>query len=522
VNGRTENVIPVPESFTDHAAAVLDLPAAQRTEEEEAGARLLFGDAEQPPLALWLSMEPEEVSALARALVAHLRSPLFPARMAEGLTGPGDDQGLLGFARRFSPIAQRFAHGPELVLAALRIVAERGGPMCRAAALATIEQLLLRLHGEARSLAEPRGGERLRRFVLATRLAADLWVRFVPGHEMGSELSSRLAMIAPPPPPPAPPPAEMAAAEAMAEEAPRLAVPEPVVPQLRVLQPFTPPNDRPEWDSYLTIASPVPMSPVRRDAARRLAQLAEEAPAFEAPIREVRRALALAAHAGRPSIRMRPLLLVGPPGVGKTWFARRLANALGLPFSALNLGGATDNRCLQGTARGWSGATPAWPVGEMARLTCPNPVFFLDEVEKAGGARDSNGRAHDSLLAMVEPESAGAWFDECLRTEADLRHCVWILAANETRGISAPLLSRLSVHRIEPPPASAFDTTLRGLIGGIAADYGCAPADLPELDPRAKAALRSSFAKHRNLRRLRASLEECLGMAAEAEMAAAH
>jgi hypothetical protein len=520
VNGHTGASDPVPESITDHAA-LMDLPAVARTEEEEAGARLLFGDAEQPPLALWLSLEPEEVTALARALVAHLRSPLFPARMAEGLTGLADDAGFVAFARRFSPIAQRFAHGPELVLAALRIVAERGGPLCRAAALATVEQLLLRLHGEARALAEARGGEKLRRFVLATRLAADLWVRFVPGHDMGAELSSRLAMIAPPPPA-APAPAAAETAAPAASSLPAAAETALSVPQLRVLQPFVPPNDRPDWDSYLTLANPVPMSPVRRDAARRLAALAEAAPAFAAPLAEVRRALALAAHAGRPSIRMRPLLLVGPPGVGKTWFARRLANALGLPFSALNLGGATDNRCLQGTARGWSGATPAWPVGEMARLACPNPMFFLDEVEKAGGARDSNGRAHDTLLAMLEPESAGAWFDECLRTEADLRHCVWILAANETRGISPPLLSRLSVHRIEPPPASAFDNTLTGLVSGIAADYGCAPSDLPELDPRARAALRASFARHRNLRRLRASLEECLGMAAEAEMATAH
>ena len=164
---------------------------------------------------------------------------------------------------------------------------------------------------------------------------------------------------------------------------------------------------------------------------------------------EIRRTLALAAHAGRPSPRLRPLLLVGPPGIGKTWFARRLAQALNLPFASLNLGGATDNRCLQGTARGWSAATPAWPIAEMSRLAAPNPVLFLDEIEKAGGQRDSNGRVHDTLLAMIEPESAAGWFDECLRTPADLRNVVWIMAANETRGIPAPLLSRLAVHHID-------------------------------------------------------------------------
>ncbi|GGG47920.1 hypothetical protein GCM10010964_39130 [Caldovatus sediminis] len=495
-------------------------------------AALLFGAGDdQPPLWLWLSIEPEEVTALERALLAHIRSPLFPARFGERIAGPGDDAGLLDFARRFAPVAPRFAHGPDLVLAALRVVAERGASLAtaRAAALACVEALLLRLHGQARALAGEGAQDaepRLRRFVLAARLAADLWVRFVPPVESGQPLAERLAQAvgialagrgaagAGAPGAEASGPAT-AAAERAAE-----AGPDPA--GVTVLQPFEPPNDRAEWDAYRPLQAPLPLRRVPRDAAARLAALAESAPGFAAPLAEIRRALALAAHAGRAAPRLRPILLVGPPGVGKTWFARRVAQALDLPFSALNLGGATDNRSLAGTARGWSGATPAWPIAEIARLGAPNPVFFLDEVEKAGGSRDSNGRAHDTLLAMVEPESAGAWFDECLRTTADLRHVLWILAANETRGIPAPLLSRLSVHRIEPPPASAFAATLEGLRGAVAEDLGCAPADLPELEPETLAALRRSFAGHRNLRRLRTQLEECLGLAAEAALAAAH
>ena len=219
---------------------------------------------------------------------------------------------------------------------------------------------------------------------------------------------------------------------------------------------------------------------------------------------------------------IRPLLLVGPPGIGKTWFARRLAQALNLPFGSLNLGGATDNRCLQGTARGWSAATPAWPIAEMSRLAAPNPVLFLDEIEKAGGQRESNGRVHDTLLAMIEPESAAGWFDECLRTPADLRNVVWVMAANDTRGIPAPLLSRLAVHHIAPPPASAFDGTLAGLLAGIAGDIGCATGELPGLDIETRQALKRSFGGHRNLRRLRAQIEECLGIAAEAALQDAH
>lgn len=493
--------------------AVFDLHLAPPS----AGTALLFGDEAAPPLWLWLALEPEEVERLEAALLDHLRSPLFPARIGERPLRRGDDAGLLAFAAGFAPIAARFAGGSDLIISAARVVAERGGPLCREGALACIEALQARLHAEARSLGGESGAapHRLRRFVLAARLSADLWLRYVPGAESGRPLASRLAEIlgtAPravaPEPAPAGPrgPESHAAGGAM----------------VQVLQPFEPPNDRAEWQSYQTLAAPLPLHRVPRDAAGRLAALAQAAPAFAAPLSEIRRTLALAAHAGRPSPRPRPLLLVGPPGVGKTWFARRVAQALDLPFASLNLGGATDNRCLQGTARGWSAATPAWPVAEMARLGAPNPVFFLDEIEKAGGQRDTNGRAHDTLLAMIEPESAGAWFDECLRTTADLRHAVWIMAANETRGIPAPLLSRLSVHRIDPPPASAFESVAAGLLGGIAEDMGCEAADLPALAIETRDALRRSFARHRNLRRLRAQIEECLGVAAEAALQGMH
>jgi hypothetical protein len=492
---------------------------------------LLFGSEASPPLWLWLALEPEEVDRLEAALLDHLRSPLFPARIGERPMRRGDDVGLLAFVAGFAPLAPRFAGGPDLVLAATRIVAERGGPLCREAALACIEALQHRLHAEARSLSDPGASpHRLRRFVLSARLSADLWLRFLPGPESGRPIAGRIAEVVGLPPFSREPSASAATAIAAQSstttedsDAGGLAATIPSrLHEVVVLQPFEPPNDRPEWQNYQPLATPMPLRTVPRDAAARLHGLAEVTPAFARPLAEIRRGLALSSHAGRPSPRIRPILLVGPPGVGKTWFARRVAQALDLPFSSLNLGGATDNRCLQGTARGWSAATPAWPIAELARLGAPNPVLFLDEVEKAGGQRESNGRVHDTLLAMIEPESAASWFDECLRTNADLRHIVWIMAANETRGIPAPLLSRVSVHEIAPPPASAFPSVIAGLRTGVAEDMGCRPDDLPPLEPATEEALRRSFARHRNLRRLRAQLEECLGLAAEAALLAAH
>src|SRR3712207_412158 len=207
--------------------------AASRTR----GSVLLFGDDTTAPLWLWLVLEGDEIAALEEALLEHLRSPLFPARVGERAVHPGDDIGLLDFACAFAPIASRFAQGRDLVVAATRIVAERGGPLCRQAALACIEALQHRQHAEARNLAEPATPARLRHFVLASRLCADLWLRFVPSVDSGRPLSSPLAEVTELPRPVAP----------LHHLPAATAAPLPFdTAGIVVLQPFEPPNDRAE------------------------------------------------------------------------------------------------------------------------------------------------------------------------------------------------------------------------------------------------------------------------------------
>ena len=137
--------------------AAAPAPVTQSTDGTVSDAALLFGTPSSPPIWLWLTIEPAELAALELALLRHLRSPLFPSRIGTEAVHPGDDPGLLDFATRFGSICGRFAEGASLVLAATRIVAERGGPLACQGALACIEALQHRLHAEARGLAGDAG-----------------------------------------------------------------------------------------------------------------------------------------------------------------------------------------------------------------------------------------------------------------------------------------------------------------------------------------------------------------------------
>ena len=147
---------------------------------------------------------------------------------------------------------------------------------------------------------------------------------------------------------------------------------------------------------------------------------------------------------------MQPVLLVGPPGAGKTRLTQRLSDLLSIPSTVIGMASMGDARVLKGTARGWSSNRPS-RILECIAATGPSHLFLLDEVDKAQSSSGNGGNAQEALLDLLEPGNARRYADEFLLAEADISHCLYVLTANSLRRIPAPLLSRVAISYVAPP-----------------------------------------------------------------------
>jgi len=204
------------------------------------------------------------------------------------------------------------------------------------------------------------------------------------------------------------------------------------------------------------------------DAIANLERLEETSPHFNEVTERIMDAVALANAYSKP-IRITPILLVGNPGIGKSFYAGQLARCLGVPIKRIAIDNLQEGAGLAGSSFIYSNSEPGEVFRVLAEGDHLSPVVILDEIDKAGTS--VHGDPLSALHGLLEPVSARHFKDGSIDLAIDASRVIWIATANYISRIPRSLASRFEIFEIDDQDPRAKTEVLQRLCRELQYEY---------------------------------------------------
>ena len=208
-----------------------------------------------------------------------------------------------------------------------------------------------------------------------------------------------------------------------------------------------------------------------------MSALYEDLPNFTEVLDDVKRHVALSQDS-RDGLELTPMLLLGAPGIGKTHFARQLADLLGTGMNLVPMSSMTAGWLLSGSSSQWKGSRPGKVFEALVDGQYANPVLVVDEIDKASS--DAQYDPLGALYSLLEHDTAHAFVDEFAEVAIDASQVIWITTANDERAIPDPILNRMNVFEVPAPTREQARAIAKRLYQSIRRAHGWGERFAPE------------------------------------------
>lgn len=266
-------------------------------------------------------------------------------------------------------------------------------------------------------------------------------------------------------------------------------------------------EDHQYWSDRLSAMGPErEVLHLRNEMVRRVEQLLLTSPNLSEVTRHLLNQFALARRDAN-RLDLQPILLVGPPAAGKTWWAEEVAKALGLRSELIAMGAVSSSWELSGASSSWMRARPGRILRTFVETSSASPLFVLDEVDKIS---QGNYDPAPVLLYLLDPITATRFRDEFFDMEFNVSRSIFVATANDSDKMDPALRSRFREFIVRAPTRDERLPVIRSIWQSVRRDR-------PGLRLSAKLCrdtlefLADQFDDARQIRRL---IEEGLGKAA--------
>ena len=158
----------------------------------------------------------------------------------------------------------------------------------------------------------------------------------------------------------------------------------------------------------------------------------------------------IASKIANPSARGLSLLLVGPPGIGKTSLIKNgIAKALDWPFQFISLGGDSDATTYTGHQLVYEGSHAGKIANSLISAKSMSMVLMFDELDKISSTAKGE-EVQNLLIHLTDSVQNGDFEDKYLAgVPIDLSRTMFVFSGNDITKIDKVLLDRMIVIKLQ-------------------------------------------------------------------------
>lgn len=235
-------------------------------------------------------------------------------------------------------------------------------------------------------------------------------------------------------------------------------------------------TQNPERDEYgrrvfdqLTSTGPYRKFSFTSNALVKLDQMKSKVANFTHVIDYVMDAISVSIHYHKP-IKITPILLIGTPGIGKSYFASKLSQSLDVPYRRVAMDNLQLGAGLTGSSYIYSNSETGAVFKVLTEEHHISPLVILDEIDKVGD-NFAHGDPLSPLHNLLEPHSAKTFEDASFALPIDASRVIWIATANYIDKIPATLQSRFEIFEIASQSRDAQAAILASICEELASEY---------------------------------------------------